>query len=267
MKIYLKLTFMKRVIFFVLLINVSLLSLSQNLIVNPGFEIWERTNKPAGWTLAQSCLKDSVNIRSGIYSCRHDGGTKYLGQTLTVSPVTHYRLSFFYKTAVTGSGNGCRIWCYWKDSGGNNVTDIATDDILRPSKYLKSDSWQQFSVDFTSPAGTAFFYLEIRTYANSTAWLDDFVFEENVTTFFRGEKDQAIAVFPNPARDYLIISSVSGLKHICIQSLAGIILWASDFSGEERLAIPVSGFPNGMYIIRIHAADKIIIRKFVKRAN
>jgi hypothetical protein len=258
---------MKRVIFFVLLINVSLLSFPQNLIVNPGFETWEKLNKPAGWTTAQSCLKDSVDINSGNYSCRHDGGTKYLGQTLTVAPGKQYRLTFFYKTAITGTGNGCRIWCYWKDSAGNNLTDVATDNILRPSKYLKSDTWQQFSIDIASIAGTAFFYLEIRTYANSIAWLDDFVFEENVSTYSPEEKDSGITIYPNPANDYLTVSSMTGLKHIYIQSLTGIIIWSSDFSAEGTVTIPVSGLPNGMYIIRIHAADKIITRKFVKRAN
>ena len=74
---------MKRVIFFVLLTNISLISFSQNLVLNAGFEIWEKSNKPAGWTTAQNCLKDSVYIKSGSYSCRHEGGTKYLGQTLS----------------------------------------------------------------------------------------------------------------------------------------------------------------------------------------
>jgi hypothetical protein len=258
---------MKRVIFFVLLINLSLQSFSQNLIVNPGFETWEKTNKPSGWTTAQSCLKDSVSIRSGTYSCRHDGGTKYLGQTLTVVPGKQYRLTFYYKTAITGSGNGCRIWCYWKDSGGNNLTDLSTDNILRPSKYLKSDMWQQFSVDFASPAGSAYFYLEIRTYANSTAWLDDFDFEENVATYSPEEKDSDIIIYPNPALDNLTISSITGLKQICIQSLTGIIMWSYDLSAEETVTIPVSGFPNGIYIIRICMPGKQITRKFVKRAN
>jgi hypothetical protein len=258
---------MKRVVFFVLLINMSLLSFSQNLISNPGFETWEKPNKPAGWTTAQSCLKDSISIRSGTYSCRHDGGTKYLGQSLTVEPGKQYRLTFFYKTAITGSGNGCRIWCYWKDSGGNNLTDVATDNILRPSKYLKSDMWQQFSVDFESPAGSAFFYLEIRTYANSTAWLDDFDFEENVSTYSPEEKDSDIKIYPNPANDYLTINSVTGLKHIYIQNLTGIIMWSSDLSGEGAVTIPVSGFSNGIYIIRICTRGKLITRKFVKRAN
>ena len=255
---------MKRVVFFVLLINMSLLSFSQNLISNPGFETWEKPNKPAGWTTAQSCLIDSVSIRSGIYSCRHDGGTKYLGQTLTVVPGTQYRLTFFYKTAITGSGNGCRIWCYWKDSGGNNLTDIATDNILRPSKYLKSDTWQQFSVDFASPAGSAFFYMEIRTYANSTTWLDDFDFEENVSTYSPEEKDSDINIYPNPAHDFLTINSVTGLKHIYIQSLTGTILLSSDFHGEQTITIPVSGFADRFYILRIQTSNKQITRKLIK---
>jgi hypothetical protein len=255
---------MKRVIFFMLLINVNLLLFSQNLIVNPGFETWEKLNKPAGWTTAQSCLIDSVSIRSGTYSCRHDGGTKYLGQTLTVVPGTQYRLTFFYKTAITGSGNGCRIWCYWKDSGGNNLTDIATDNILRPSKYLKSDTWQQFSVDFASPAGSAFFYMEIRTYANSTTWLDDFDFEENISTYSPEEKDSDINIYPNPAHDFLTINSVTGLKHIYIQSLTGTILLSSDFHGEQTITIPVSGFADRFYILRIQTSNKQITRKLIK---
>lgn len=74
---------MKRAIFFVLFLSMELLSFSQNLIVNPGFETWEKINKPVGWTTTQNCLKDSVCINSGNYSCRHEGGTttKYLGQS------------------------------------------------------------------------------------------------------------------------------------------------------------------------------------------
>lgn len=255
---------MKRVIFFVLLINMSFLSFSQNLIVNPGFETWEKLNKPAGWTTAQSCLKDSVNIISGDYSCRHDGGTKYLGQTLTVAPGKQYRLTFFYKTSITGSGNGCRIWCYWKDSGGNNLTDVVTDDILRPSKYLKSDTWQQFSIDFSSPAGGASFYLEVRTYSNSISYFDDFIFEENVATYSPEEKDSDIKIYPNPAHDYLTISSVTGLKRIYIQSLTGTILLSSDFHGEQTITIPVSSFADRFYILRIQTSNKQITRKLIK---
>jgi hypothetical protein len=258
---------MKRAFSFVLLIYLSLLSFSQNLVLNPGFESWEKLSKPAGWTTAQSCLKDSVNTISGNYSCRHDGGTKYLGQTLTVTPGKQYRLTFYYKTAITGSGNGCRIWCYWKDSGGSNLTDPETDDILRPSKYLKSDTWQQHTVDFTSPAGAFYFYLEIRTYSNSTTWLDDFDFEENISTFSPEEKESDITIYPNPANNYLTIISATGLKQICIQNLTGIIAGSFNASAGKSFTIPVSDLRDGFYIIRIRTGDKIITRKFFKRTR
>lgn len=258
---------MKRAIFFVLLTNVGLASFSQNLVVNPGFEIWEKSTKPFGWTMAQNCVKDSVNIKSGSYSCRHEGGTKYLGQTLTVVPGNQYRLSFFYKTVVTGNGNGCRIWCYWKDREGNNFSDLSTDDILRPSKYLKSDMWQQFSIDFAAPATASSFYLEVRTYQNSIAYLDDFIYEENVATFDPEERLSDINIYPNPARDYLIISNIHDLQQINIQRLTGTIIWSSGFSGEQTVTVPVSQLADGLYIINILTSDKIITRKFIKKAN
>jgi hypothetical protein len=258
---------MKRVIFFVLLTNISLLTFSQNLVINAGFELWEKSNKPAGWTTAQNCLKDSTNVNSGSYSCRHEGGTKYLGQTVPIVPEKQYMLTFFYKTAITGSGNGCRIWCYWKNSEGINMTDPATDNILRPSKYLKSDTWQQFSADITSPANSASFYLEIRTYQNSVAYFDDFVFEENVATYTAQEKPPELVLYPNPATDYLIISNISDIKHIYIQSITGTIMWSAGSGKEQAVTVPVSGFVDGMYFVRILTTDKIIIRKFIKKTK
>jgi len=258
---------MKRVIFFVLLTNMSLLSFSQNLVLNAGFELWEKSNKPTGWTTSQNCLKDSINVKSGSYSCKHEGGTKYLGQTLPIVPDKQYRLTFFYKTVITGSGNGCRIWCYWKNSEGINMTDPPTDDILRPSKYLKSDTWQQFTVDISAPANSASFYLEVRTYQNSISFFDDFVFEENVATYTAQEKHSDVIIYPNPAIDYLIISNVSDLKHIYIQSITGTIMWSASCSSEQTVTVPISGLVDGMYIVRIHTTDKIIIRKFIKKAN
>ena len=261
---------MKRAIFFVLLLAMELTSFSQNLVVNPGFETWGKITTPSGWTEAQNCLKDSVNFKSGNYACRHlgaTGTTKYLGQTLAVIPGTLYKFSFFYKTEITGTGNGCRIWCYWKDVGGNNIIDPLTEPVLRPSKYLKSDTWQQFNIGITAPPSAVTFYLEVRTYQNSVAYWDDFEFEENMTTHDPEEKLSEIIIYPNPARDYLNISNIHNLQHINIQSLTGINIWSSNFSGEETVTIPVSGLADGIYIIRILTSDKLITRKLIKKVN
>lgn len=255
---------MKRVIFFVHLTCVSLVSQAQNLVINPGFEKWEKTSKPYGWTTAQSCVKDSVFIRSGTYSCRQEGGTKYLGQSVAVIPGKRYRLSFFYKTQTTGSGNGCRMWCYWKDNGGNNITDILTDDILRPSKYLRSDTWQQSEANIAAPASASGFYLEVRTYQNSVTYFDDFVFEENLSTLNPEETFPEMRIYPNPAHDYLIINNIKSLQHIDILSLTGDYVWSSSYGGEQNVTITVSGLADGLYIVKIWTSDKFITRKFTK---
>ena len=151
-----------------------------------------------------------------------------------IVPDKQYRLTFFYKTVITGSGNGCRIWCYWKNSEGINMTDPPTDDILRPSKYLKSETWQQFSVDIAAPAGASSFYLEVRTYQNSVVYFDDFVFEENVATYLAQEKVSDIKIYPNPASDFLNISNISDLKHIIFKVFQGAIYMVIAITTESR---------------------------------
>jgi hypothetical protein len=258
---------MKRVIFFVLLVTTSITSISQNLLVNPGFEIWDKVNKPTGWTHVENCIKDSTVFNSGKYACMHSGGTSAtsdLGQTVSVSPGKQYSLSLYYRTAISTSGNGARIWCYWKDGLGNSINDPLTDAILRPSKYLKSDSWQLFSITITSPAQAVSFYLEVRCYPNSMVYWDDLIFEETVTT---GNNETLLLqpeVYPNPASNNLTISNIHNLQHIVIQSITGTIVWSSSFEGEESVTISVAGLADGLYMIKLLTSDKTIIRKFIK---
>ena len=261
---------MKRALFFVLLLAMEFVANSQNLVVNPGFETWGKINRPDSWTHVENCLKDSSFVISGNYSCLHSGGvstTSDLGQTISVSPGYEYMLSLYYKTVITATGNGARIWCYWKDAEGSSLTDPLTDAILRPSKYLKSDIWQHFSITVTAPPEAIAFYLEVRTYPNSLAYWDDFVFEEQIVTLDHERYESILNIYPNPACDFLNISNIQNLHSVDIQSLTGATIWSGNFSGEKVLTIPVSGFPNGLYIIRITSSDKCIIRKFVKNGN
>jgi hypothetical protein len=258
---------MKRAIFFVPLITIGLNTFSQNLIINSGFENWDKVNKPAGWTHIENCLKDSSVFNSGKYACMHSGGattTSDLGQTVAVTPGKTYALSIYYRTTASSSGNGGRIWCYWKDAMGTSISDPVSDAILRPSKYLKSDSWQLFSISITSPAQAASFYLEVRTYSNSMVYWDDFIFEETVTTGVYESLFSQPLLYPNPASDNLTISNIPDLQSIAIQNISGTTVWSSEFSGEAEVIIPVASLTDGLYIIRIHSSGKTIIRKFIK---
>jgi type IX secretion system substrate protein len=261
---------MKGAISFVILLTLASVSFSQNLVVNPGFEEWTKIDKPAGWTISTKCLKDSINNRSGDYSCQNIAeinATKYLGQTIPVISGKKYNLSFYFKTIITNNEHGCRIWCHWEDQEENPVDDPASKSLLHPSEYMESELWQQFSIEMTAPATASYFCLEVRTYQNTISYWEDFLFEENVVTLDKKEELSEIVIYPNPANNYLIIKNISSLQHIAIQNITGIVTWSSAYNGERTVTIPVSVLPNGIYLIKITCANKSIIRKFIKKSN
>jgi len=260
---------MKRALIFVLLYAIEQTLSSQNLVVNPGLVNWQNTSKPSGWIHSENCLKDSVNVYSGNYSCQHSGGTTTsdLGQVIPITPGKEYSLSAFYKTVVTSSGNGARIWCYWRGSDGSNLTDPATDDILRPSKYMKSDNWNQVSINITAPVEAVAFYLEVRTYPNSVAWWDSFVFEEKVISRSSWMDMSGVKIFPNPAYDYLNISSAGDFQHFDILNSDGVTLISSGVNGNKMISIPVAYLPDGIYFVRLFKFEMVTTKKFIKQSR
>ncbi len=261
---------MKRAIFFVLFLVIYYATFGQNLVVNPGFEIWTKISKPTGWTHVENCLKDSLSVFSEKYSCMQSGGattTSDLGQTITVVPGTEYMLSLYNRTIITSNGKGSRIWCYWKDAENNSIDDPLTNDILRPSQYFRSEEWQYFSIIVTSPPDAAAFYLEVRTNTNSIAYWDDFVFEESIPTGNYERDESSVSIYPNPSSNYLIISNINKLQHIDILNITGETIYAKAFNGEEIVTIPIERLADGIYFIRIKNSGKLITRKFIKKAN
>lgn len=259
---------MKKSVFLMLTFVISSISYSQNLVLNPDFETWNSVIKPASWTHSDNCLKDSISVHTGKYSCRHAGGssTSHLGQTIAVTPGKEYKFSIFYVTGVPTTGNGSRIWCYWKTSDGTtSITDPATDLIMRPSEYLKSDTWQQFSISVIAPAGAAFIYLEVRTNMNSLMYWDDFIFEESVVTTNKEISFVKPVIYPNPVTDVLNISNISNIYNIEILNLSGTKVWSSEYMADDLKSINISGMESGMYIIRFLCEGEVITRKFIKK--
>lgn len=246
---------MKRVIFFVLFAVSTIQLCSQNLLINPGFETWQKINKPAGWTTALGALKDSAIILSGNYSCRQTATTdsRELGQVIPVTGGSLYRISFWYRNEPAGAGNGCRIWSNWKDVNDSPITDGTSLPLLH-SGYLKSETWKQYTADVSAPANAAYFNLIIRTLPNSVTYWDDIVFEESVPTNRNEVSIDDIRIYPNPASNYLIISNIQNIQSIEIQTITGIKLWSSGINSEESIMIPLHGFKDGIYIVCMYGS-------------
>ena len=258
---------MKKAILFGLMICFVSLVYSQNLVVNSGMEEWEKINRPAGWSHVENCLKDSAFTHSGKYSCRHAGGTSTtsdLGQTIPVEAGKDYYLSLHYKTGEPSTGNGSRIWCYWKDAAGTSIIDPATDDIMRPSEYLKSDLWEKFSIEVTAPANAMSFYLELRTNSNSLMFWDNLVFMEIFATSDEKIDMPMPVIYPNPVSNMLKIRNISELHRIDIQDLNGTTLKSVDSHGETEIMVPVAELQDGLYVLKFHYQGKTKTQKFIK---
>jgi len=260
---------MKRATFFVLLLLSEHILLSQNLVINPGFESWESETQPSGWSVAMNCLRNSAIVNSGLYSCQQTGGVTTrsdLGQTFAVTPEKSYTLSYYNKT-LANTGSGSRIWCDWIGTDGKTIDDPLSKALIQPTKFLKNEVWQQFTVTITAPVNAVAFHLEVRTYVSSIAYWDDFVFQETLTTGIAFNEETRISIYPNPAINYLIVSHLQRVQLIDIQSLTGSVVWTGKFNGEDEVTIPVSQFPDGLYIIRINCYEKTFTKKFIKKSN
>ena len=259
---------MKRFFFSVLSAVYTMNLFSQNLVVNPGFESWQKINKPTGWTTALGCLKDSSCTLSGEYVCRQTAtsDSRELRQVFTVTEGKQYNISFWYRNETGGTGNGCRIWSNWKDADGNSLDDAMSQPLLH-SGFLKSDSWKQYSAAVTAPATAVSFNLIVRTLPNSVTFWDNIVFEESVPTYSNELISNDIRIYPNPAASYLTISKLTNFQLIEIQTLTGIKVWTSVIKGEERLIIPLSGLKNGIYIINMYSPTSRYSGRFIKTGN
>lgn len=258
---------MKRIFLFVLLLVIVLQGSSQNLVINPGFETWTSILKPSGWSHSENSRKDSLTILSGVYSCFHTGASSSssdLGQTIKVIPGKEYTLSFCIRTSETTTGNGSRIWSYWKDSSGASITDPASDDILRPSKYIKSTEWKNVSMNVTAPLNADALYLEVRTYPGSSAWWDDFFLGEKTTTGISETGTGDLRIYPVPFTNTLTIDAPGNISGIDIINICGATVFSEKTEMSATAIVSLPDLPDGMYFIRVSCAGRNYIRKVLR---
>jgi hypothetical protein len=143
------------------------------ILVNGDFESWDNLTTPTSWSKVENIDKDSTEVHGGTYSAKHTGGTKDLGQYVTVTPGYTYDITIWYKVTA-GDGDDARIWCVWK-SAGTSVYDN-TDGIRGPNGgYFDNNGgvWSTFDTTVVAPETVDTLYFELRAYSGATVYWDD----------------------------------------------------------------------------------------------
>ena len=245
----------------------TIASFGQERMLNGGLENWTSNTNPTDWTTVQNITQESTEKHGGSFSAKQinsaTSGYKKLIQNIPNTTVGEsYTISFWYKIAADG-GSVVKMWSNFRDNAGAFLDGTTADVTLD----VNGNAWTKYEATVTAPATSVKFWFEVRTYSNTTVYLDDFSFFDNAT--LSTVKNNAIvgfAAYPNPVSNgILTISSASdSLKNLTIFNLLGKQVLSSSFSGVQS-NVDVSSISAGIYILKVTEDGKTATKKLVIR--
>ena len=117
------------------------------------------------------------------------------------------------------------------------------------------DGWQS-NCDLYVPESA------LSAYRNTFQW-KDFRSVNAYTTYLSTTetKNNLLKVYPNPAKDHVVISNISKGENISVYDLSGKILFQTKSPGNS-LNINTSSYKNGIYLVKVgEKTTKIIVNK------
>jgi hypothetical protein len=158
-------------------------SFGQEMMLNGGLENWTNTTRPTDWNLYTMTTQETGVIHGGSSSAKQlkdaSNGYAKLAQNIPgVIAGESYTISFWYNIA-DGGGNLVRIWSNFKDTNGISIGGDTDDSQIRTRLDVNGNVWTKYKETVTAPADAVKFWLELRTYNNTTVYFDDFSFVRN----------------------------------------------------------------------------------------
>ncbi len=258
---------MKQILLFITALFLSAGALAQNLVTNAGFEAWNNETRPTDWSKAESVTQETTIIRSGTYSAKHTGGTKALGQYVTLTGGKTYTVSIWYYT-VENDGTDSRIWAKWADADKTLFDNEATEAQLEGpnNKYFPTfGEWAEYSTTVAAPASAAFLYLEVRTYSGAITYWDDFSVTEENATKINQQKAGLVTVYPNPFYSEFSIEGAE-IASVELINLAGQLVLQAEGNNLDKVVIPTITIAKGVYMLKITDVNgKVLTKKVIKK--
>ena len=102
----------------------------------------------------------------------------------------------------------------------------------------------------------------LSAYRNADQWKDFRSVNAYTTNLSTTEtKNNLLKVYPNPAKDHVVISNISKGENISVYDLSGKILFQTKSPGNS-LNINTSSYKNGIYLVKVgEKTTKIIVNK------
>lgn len=81
-----------------------------------------------------------------------------------------------------------------------------------------------------------------------------------------GQPEPLVDLYPNPARDHILISSQNGemIRSVQVMNAVGRIVISQNVAADKA-ELSLAPLPSGAYVIRAMINDRAVLRKFVKQ--
>ncbi|MCJ8163553.1 M4 family metallopeptidase [Pontibacter sp. E15-1] len=224
---------------------------------------------------------DLVQFGGFTNSSGSDGG--YKDNTALTANVARGSSNTIYFSAAFASTAYTEYWKVWLDFNQDGDFDDAGEQVVSGSSTSSGTLSATFTIPTTATLGKTRMRVSMKYNAAQTA-CETFGYGEvedysvNITNTFAAvssaqplqavalgnEAAQEVAVYPNPASDYLQLTIPSGHATVKVMSMTGAALLQSKVEGGNG-RLDISALPAGIYLLEIHDGQKQMQQRFVKQ--
>ncbi len=149
----------------------------------------------------------------------------------------------------------------------NNTAYIATKESGL-AKYSGNLQWKFYNENNSNIAENNLTCVAIDSYKNiwlGTAQQGLMLLDETITSLTNFDDDSGIRVYPNPAKDFILLYSNALIQHTYIYSIEGKLLEESNHVPAQSTSINTSALNQGIYFLEIRTTDgNSLIQKIIK---
>jgi hypothetical protein len=221
------------------------------------------------WDLVDAAVnRVSINVAEDfMYAYSENSQSMYAGiKVISKQEVKNYAL------AQTEGGDGtidisdgfADIEKFYMISNSNegysgDPTDVVAYSGVGPVNLASGDT---ITIGFAFIAAESLFYID-NALSKATEVYDELLHPQNIDDIENAE----FVVYPNPVTDFVNIFPADGYENdysVAIYNSLGEIVFGDVLSGEE--SINLMQLKAGIYMIKVTAGDKVIVKKFTKQS-
>jgi hypothetical protein len=158
-----------------------------------------------------------------------------------------YKLSFWY---MIGEWSGTIYPEKMKVAFGTAPTSTALTNIIVDLPNMVNPTYQQSVSEFTVPA-TGTYYIGFHAYSDADMFyiaLDDIKID--ISTGIKTNEMNKVVVYPNPAQDYIQISSGERINNVDVYTTTGQLVYSTSVS-DMHFRFDASSLSNGLYFVKV----------------